>query len=276
LALALALLGVLALLAYLVWPSRDRPLTAQDLVSLDQDYRRNAQDTHVAVNALFGYAAVINQYGDIQAMVSGRQGMLDENPVFADRPDVRKAVVKADDAWQRYREKLGITSDQEWERLLERGMELGREVTARPELDRSQRAAVHLAAAKIFFHADRLDEAMEEVTRAEAVDRDSVAVTLQKADILEKRHQWSAAIKELRKASFQLGAWANRPPQWDVRLMWVLSGRRGHFRERRWRERQRQVAGNLQHVIRSQIMVLQGLERLQKIPAAGTGSNRPG
>ncbi|MCS6830667.1 MAG: hypothetical protein NZ749_08485 [bacterium] len=268
-----ALVAIVALLiAWSVYEVRSRaavsqPLTVQDLYRLESEARGKPSDPDAAVRTAVAYAAFVHHLGSVRDAVEGTHSFVDTIKPHLSRQgamSLQRQLEQVDAKWAEILRMYGINSEQERIRVLARGLDFTHRTLQRGDLDTPQRAVLHLAMGRILYQANRLSEAMEHAVLAERHCAESIPVHLLKADIFQEQQRWSEAIQELRAASIRLTAWAMQAPSWELRLVWtLLKPNRANAMERRWRERREKVAGDLRHVIASEILLLQNIRQIE-------------
>lgn len=263
------LLLVLGSLTYFILQrSKNSPstlFTASDLRELRSEAAARPDDLEAQMNAVFAYAALISQFGNLDKAAKATLELGRGEPGFETKPSVIEAKAKLRQEIEKYRAKVGIYSEQEFQNLLRDGLDLATQILKTPNLDSSQKSALHLARGRIQLQADNPKAALAEAVAAQKLGGDPVPVHLLMADANTDLERYSESIKHLRAASLALSNWAHQEPGWEVRLTWAMMrpGRRWS-REKRWKERRGEIAGNIRSVIAGEVQVLNGLEMLKE------------
>jgi hypothetical protein len=250
--------------------ARPKTVKVKDLHRLEAQYQRKPQDAKIAVDTLLAYAELIENAGSTLELVAA----FDKLAEHSRSPDMTRRRAQMNEATDRYLQGVGVASTEQFARLLERGVQLARQIPGHAKLTTAQHAAAHVAGAQIFLRADQPNEAIMELAQAEKLKADRVAVGFVRSDILTYQKRYSEAIQQLRQTSVDLSAWADRPPTLEQRLLWGLAGTRvgrvsspfrSELHERHWRNRKQALAQHLQEAIRLEVMALQGQEKAQHI-----------
>jgi hypothetical protein len=266
------LIGLLGVLGFFIWNSvrstPGRALKIADVKRLENDFHRDPHNPQVAVDLLFTYAILVNQVAGAHPCASGPDELarLAAKSGEHQKPADRAAIEARETALA----KAGITSNEEWEQALGHALELAEQIPAQEELDPGQRAAVLVAAGQISLDADRVTEAVDRIAHAETLGADPVAVAFVRADILVHKKRFAEAISELHRAKAALGAWADKPPSPEMRLLRALAGKQGR-QERQWRQQKQELAQELLDASQSEIMILKTLDSLQNQPPPRQG-----
>jgi hypothetical protein len=245
-------------------PSRPRTLTVRDLERLEAAHRRAPQNSKVWVDLILGYAEFLESFGGMRKLASSAEALAETSIRSRGNPKMIELKAKTHAAVERYFAHVGITSDEHWDRVLARGLELAKETDRRQDLDRPQAAAAHLAAARLYLGNDRPAAALEELSQGEKLNADRVLVSFVRADIMTYEKHYAEAIQVLRQASLDLTAWEDRPPSLETRILVAIAGRRARWQERRWRQWKAQLAHHLRQAIRDEVMVLEAQEKFER------------
>lgn len=265
--LAIALAPV-ALIAFLRITREPGPPTYLELVEREQQLANQGAGPEARLELAVEYGGFVQRLGGLIRAHKATTDMLDENPDFAQKPEIVEKRAFMDEAYLKVLRNHGVPSQEAWHEALGRATHAARQALAHSELTPSQRVAALTAYGRSMLYSQQPQVALQAAEDALRMDEGSVLAALLKADALVDLGQYQAAIVELRAVNLRVTAWANREPDWELKLAWSTGGPiRSSFRERRWKERRAKAAADMRHVISSEIMILQGLVKIQeKIP----------
>lgn len=242
--------------------AHNQPLTVQDVYRLEAQALRNPHDFDATFRAAIAYAAFVREVGTLRRAVHSVSAI---QPVGGENERIAALKQKLQTSWAQLLQKFGLRSEGEWAQVLRRSIAFNHLALQRAGTDPARRAALHLAMGQVLLQAERPSDAMEHVLLAERYGGDSIGIHLLKAEVLREQRRWSEAITVLRRASILVGAWAQQAPPWELRLMWALHRpSRRYIEERHWYKRRQEIANAVRHLIASEIMILQGLQRIEQ------------
>lgn len=269
-----ALIVLFALFLALLYPlvfrggGSGKPLSVQDLREVAAQAARSPNDVEAQMDAAIGYAGLLGSMAGIEKSAKATLELSFEDSAVDQSPKVQEAKERVRVELAKIRERVGIHSEAELKALITQGLAHCDALLARSDLDTSQRAAAHLARGRLYLSNGQPDLSLRDANASLGMGGDPVISYLLRADSLTDLERYGEAVTDLRKASFAISSWENRPPGWELRLAWAIARPSRPFwrdrQERRWRERRRELGRNLRGTIAAEISVLNSLQMLEE------------